>query len=77
LQNYLLDIVLGPSGSGKGILLQNLILNVYRGCYDRIYIFSPSIFVDKTWSPVTEYIKKDLNVNVEKEKCLFDTFDTE
>jgi stress-induced morphogen len=71
------DIVLGPSGSGKGILLQNLILNVYRGCYDRIYIFSPSIFVDKTWSPVIEYIKKDLNVNVEKEKCLFDTFDTD
>jgi len=71
------DIILGPSGSGKGILLQNLILNIYKDCFDRIYIFSPSIFVDKTWSPVIEHINKDLKVNTEKEKCLFDTFDTE
>ena len=61
------DIILGPSGSGKGILIQNLILNIYKNCFDRIYIFSPSIFVDKTWTPVIEHIDKDLKVNTEKE----------
>ena len=46
------SIILGPSGSGKSILLQNMILNIYRNCFSRIYIFSPSIDVDDTWSPV-------------------------
>ena len=46
------SVILGPSGSGKSILLQNMILNIYRNCFSRIYIFSPSIDVDATWSPV-------------------------
>ena len=50
------SIILGPSGSGKTILLQNLILNVYKNCFSRIYIFSPSIDVDKTWAPVKKEI---------------------
>ena len=33
------SMLLGPSGSGKTILLQNMILNIYRGCFERIYIF--------------------------------------
>ena len=33
------SIVLGPSGSGKTILLQNMILDVYVGCFGKIYIF--------------------------------------
>ena len=33
------SIVLGPSGSGKNILLQDLILDIYRDCFSRIYIF--------------------------------------
>ena len=49
------SIVLGPSGSGKTILLQNLILDVYRNCFSRIYIASPSIHVDTVWNPVKKY----------------------
>ena len=45
-------VVLGPSGSGKTVLLQNMILDVYKDCFSRIYIFSPSINVDMTWEPV-------------------------
>jgi DNA replication protein DnaC len=45
-------VILGPSGSGKSILIQNMILNIYRNCFTRIYIFSPSIDVDSTWLPV-------------------------
>ena len=32
-------IILGPSGSGKSILLQNMILDLYNNCFSRIYIF--------------------------------------
>ena len=46
-------IILGPSGSGKSILLQNMILDLYDKCFERIYTFSPSINVDyQTWEPV-------------------------
>ena len=40
------SVILGPSGSGKTVILQNMILNIYKGCFSRIYIFSPSIDVD-------------------------------
>ena len=62
------DIILGPSGAGKGVLLSNMILDIYKGCFDRIYIFSPSIDVDKTWIPVKEYIEKSQKVDTKKEK---------
>ena len=52
------SVILGPSGSGKTILLQNMILDIYRNCFSRIYIFSPSIDVDATWTPVKLYIEK-------------------
>ena len=51
------SIILGPSGSGKTILLQNMILDIYRDAFDKIYMFSPSINLDHTWEPVKEYIK--------------------
>ena len=51
------SIILGPSGSGKSILLQNIILNIYRNCVSRIYIFSPRIDVDATWSPVKNTLR--------------------
>ena len=55
------SIVLGPSGSGKTILLQNMILDIYiyDGCFDTIYIFSPSVNLDHTWIPVKENIKNN------------------
>ena len=38
------SIVLGPSGSGKTILLQNMILDIYAGCFDKIYFFTEREF---------------------------------
>ena len=32
------SIILGPSGSGKSILLQNFILDIYKDCFSRVYI---------------------------------------
>ena len=48
-------ILLAPSGSGKTVRLSNLILNVYRGCFERVFVFSPNVDVDKTWEPVKKY----------------------
>ena len=31
--------LLAPSGSGKTVLLSNLILNIHRGCFERIFVF--------------------------------------
>jgi len=67
--------VLGPSGSGKTILLQNMILDIYRNCFARIYIFSPSIDVDATWNPVKKYIEQEMNVDTKKEQIYFDHYD--
>ena len=35
------SVVLGPSDSGKTVLLQNMILDIYRDCFSRVLIFSP------------------------------------
>ena len=53
-------MIVAPSGSGKTVLLQNMILNIYKDCFERIYIFSPSIDIDNTWQPVKKYIRDDI-----------------
>ena len=69
-------VVLGPSGSGKTVLLQNMILDVYKDCFSRIYIFSPSINVDMTWEPVKHYIEDKLRLKETKdEEFYYDHYD--
>ena len=67
------SIVLGPSGSGKTVLLTNLILDVYKGCFNRIYVWSPSIDLDATWRPVKKYVE-DNGLYGKDEKCFFDQY---
>ena len=50
-------IITGPSGSGKGILLQSMILDIYRDVFERMYVWSPSLSVDSNWSPVKNTFK--------------------
>ena len=70
-------IILGPSGSGKSILLQNMIMDIYHKCFSRIYIFSPSINVDyQTWEPVKQMINKEISNN-DNEQFFFDHYDEE
>ena len=54
-------ILLGPSGSGKGVLLQNMILHIYHDAFERAYLFSPSINVDHTYIPVKSYLGNKIN----------------
>jgi len=70
------SVILGPSGSGKTVLLQNMILNLYKGCFERIYIFSPSIDVDASWEPVKEFIEEKMDVHeTDDEQFFFDHYD--
>ena len=72
------SIILGPSGSGKTVLLQSMILDLYRDCFDRVFIFSPSIHVDHTWKAPKEYIEKHMKVqHTDKEPIYFDHYDPE
>ena len=72
------SVILGPSGSGKTILLQNMIINLYDKCFERVYIFSPSVNVDATWTPVKEYIENKMDAHeTETDKFYFDHYDQE
>ena len=71
-------IICAPSGSGKTVLLTNFILDIYRGCFSRIYIFSPSIDVDYNWNPVKQYISNELKLKeTEDDKFYYDTYEPE
>ena len=60
------------------MLLQNMILDIYRDCFSRVLIFSPSIEVDMTWKPVKDYIGKHMKVrHTAEEPIYFDHYDPE
>ena len=72
------SVILGPSGSGKTVLLQSMILDIYKNCFSRIYIFSPSIEVDNTWVAVKKYISEEMKVvHSDEEPIYFDHYDPE
>ena len=59
------------STGGKSVLIENLILEIYRGSDERIYIFSPSVHVDDTWRAVKKYTTDVMKVDTEKEKVCY------
>ena len=67
-------ILSAPSNSGKTVLLVDLLTRIYAGCFERIYVFSPSISLDSVWAPVKEYSAKVLGVPPEEE-TFFDEWD--
>jgi hypothetical protein len=64
----------GPSGSGKTVFLADCLTRIYAGCFQRIYVFSPSVHLDSIWAPVKRYVHKTLKVP-EDEQCFFDVWD--
>ena len=68
------SMLVGLGGSGKTVLLTNMILGIYKGCFSRIYIWSPSIEVDNTWKPVKDYIRDHIKPT-DREKCCFDSYE--
>ena len=67
--------LVGGSGSGKSRALVSMLLHQYRGCFSRIFVFSPSVDIDMTWEPVKNYVAHDLKVNTEREPCFFDEWE--
>ena len=68
-------IAVASSTGGKSVLIQNLILKIYRGSFERIYIFSPSIHVDDSWTAVKKYISDVMKVDAEKEQICYEEYD--
>ena len=77
----LLGLAVGPSMSGKTNMLVKLITEVYRhrdgkSCFDRIYVFSPSVNHDPMWQPVRDMIENEIldmrNPNHHSENFFFD-----
>ena len=65
-----------PFGSGKTVLLQNLILDIYRDLLSRVVILSPSIDVDSSWLLVKKKIEKEMKVQRTDEDPIYcDHFD--
>ena len=61
----------GPTCSGKSQAWLSLILRVYKGMWDRIYVFSPSILVDDSYQELRKYLDK----MSPREKLYFDDLD--
>ena len=68
-------LLLGPSGSGKTVALVDMLVRLYKGCWARIYVFSPSVDVDSAWLPVKKYVEEGLGVDPKKEQCFFSEWD--
>lgn len=51
-----------------------MMLDIYRVCFERIFIWSSSIHIDSVWHPVKHYIEKTLKIDPKKEKMYFDDF---
>ena len=65
-----------PSGTGKTVALTNLVLDIYKGCFEKIYIFSPTIFIDDNWTVVKKYIDKEMDIkHTDEDPIYFDTFE--
>ena len=67
-------IISGPSGSGKGILLSELLLKHYRHKFAKIYYFSASALLDDNLKPIQKYCEKHLGQG-ENDPCMYDTWD--
>ena len=68
--------ITGKSMSGKGVVAQSMILNQFRGVWERIYIMSPTCLIDRsTWGPVENYIQNVLRADLKKEPCFYTEWD--
>ena len=64
------SLLLGPSGSGKGILLQNMVLDIHKGWLEQVFSFSPIIKIDHTWIPVIKHLTDDVGMDSDKTFCV-------
>ena len=58
-------IVVMPGGGGKTVILVNLLTRpeAWRGCFQRIWIVSPTINLDRTWDALKDYQRDVMKVD--------------
>ena len=69
--NFLLG---APTCSGKTQVINNICLRYYRGMFARIWLFSPSTFIDPSLKPLRDYLEK--MTDQKTEPLMFEEFDT-
>ena len=52
-----------------------MITRLYKGCYERVYVWSPSVDLDSTWLAVKKYSEEALGVDQKKEQTFFSKWD--
>ena len=56
-------------------MLVDFLVRLCRHAFQRIYVFSTSVFVDSACKPVFKYVENTLGVDSEKEQWAFDEWD--
>ena len=59
-----------PSGAGKSVWIVDTVTRIYAGCFERCFVFSPSVAIDSVWDPMRHYVHKVMGVP-EDEQCFF------
>jgi hypothetical protein len=67
-------LLTAPSGYGKQVVMLNLALKFWRGCFKRIILVSPTCKVDAGWEVLESYVRNVLKVP-ESEPWCYETFD--
>ena len=56
------------------LILRHYTDGLGKSCFERVFVFSPSVDIDSSWDSVKEFVRDKLNVRSE-EKCFFHEFD--
>ncbi len=68
-------VLCAPRSSGKTWAIVDMVVRLYKGVFERVYVWSPSVSVDSAWKPVKDYVQKSLHVDPEKETLFMDRWD--
>ena len=66
---------LAPSMRGKTTTMLALLMGPYRKVFSRVYWFSPNIHIDSAFDAWKEFNRKELGVDEDREKTMWDTWD--
>ena len=69
-------LIVAPSGGGKTVLITSLLLDIFRkksgaSCFQRIFVFSPSLGLDHTWESVKTFQNMVMKVPKDEDSQLY------
>lgn len=70
-------LIVAPSNSGKTVLLNSLVTDVYKNCFEKIFVFSPSIFLDSAYQGLIKYNESLGNYDTDENKLYYDEYSEE